>query len=98
MSKKLPAIKFSPRPEWQKKRLAEWLEEWNLDQMLRRDEGSQAAPANGLIPFAIGAALPSAVGFLPGSMLGLAVPTALRAAAFATKMWSKETPDKEAMT
>lgn len=37
MSKKLPAIRFVPRPDWQKKRLAEWLDEWKLEQKLRGD-------------------------------------------------------------
>ncbi|MEI7819496.1 MAG: hypothetical protein WCK55_01160 [Verrucomicrobiota bacterium] len=41
MSKKLPAIRFVPRPDWQKKRLAEWLEEWNLEQKLRGDTESE---------------------------------------------------------
>ena len=45
MSKKLPAIRFVPRPDWQKKRLAEWLEEWNLEQKLRGNtEGETPSP------------------------------------------------------
>ena len=50
MSKKLPAIRFVPRPDWQKKRLAEWLDEWNLDQKLRGIADTETPPQDRHIP------------------------------------------------
>lgn len=35
MAEKLPRIKFAPRPAWQLDRLADWIEEWNLELRLR---------------------------------------------------------------
>lgn len=85
MSKKLPAIRFVPRPDWQKKRLAEWLEEWNLDQKLRGDADSEPPPEDRHIPF-VGAV----VGLM--STPGL-LSTAAFAADFVKGLASEKTPD-----
>jgi hypothetical protein len=59
MSKKLPAIKFVPRPEWQMKRLAEWLEEWNIEQKLRMEPDVETSRQGPQVP-----AVSAAVGFM----------------------------------
>lgn len=79
MSKKLPAIRFVPRPDWQKKRLAEWLDEWNLDQKLRGIADTETPPQDRHIPV-VGAV----VGFM-------SLPTL--AADLEQGLLSKKTPD-----
>ena len=88
MSKKLPALRFVPRPDWQKKRLAEWLEEWNLDQKLRGDAASESPP------------VPPEDRHFPGvgAVVGLmSTPALLRTAAYAAdfvkRLASEKTPD-----
>jgi len=42
---RLPEIRILPAPEWQRRRLAEWLSEWRIDRILREvAEDRQPAP------------------------------------------------------
>jgi len=51
MSKKLPKIQFVARPAWQKQRLGEWLQEWNLGLSLRGQSPSETPSGAPSIPF-----------------------------------------------
>jgi hypothetical protein len=85
MSKKLPAIKFVHRPDWQKKRLGEWLDEWNLERKLHGDADSEPPPECRLFPV-VGAV----VGLMDTPAL---LSTAALAAEFVKRLASEKTPD-----
>ena len=93
MSKKLPAIRFVPRPDWQKKRLAAWLEEWNLEQNLRRNDDGERPSGGPHIPV-----FGPVAGLMGIPILGFMLsPALLRTAAFAAdiakRLASEKTPD-----